>query len=88
MFSVYDMDCMGLADQFMANAFLKFGDIPEASPSGEKPKALVNMVLSRPEDEGKFEGCFIVTYYRKPIFISFYLNSIQGNPPGPQNAKT
>lgn len=64
------MDCMGLADQFMANAFLKFGDIPEVSSSGEKPKALVNMVLSRPEDEGKFEGCFIVIIENQYLFLS------------------
>lgn len=52
MFTIVDWDYLGLANQYIADAFMMFKDIPDVNEIN-KPRSLV---LSKPPNEGETES--------------------------------
>lgn len=54
MFSVKDQDYFGMANQYVAEAFLSFKDISDITNDNGSVKQM-QLTLSRPRNEGKFK---------------------------------
>jgi len=55
LFSVKDKDYFGMANQYVAEAFLKFSDIVDITGDSGSIKQL-HMTLTRPQNEGERDG--------------------------------